>query len=58
MNDIVHKLIIVRHKSVICPAVIPVRSYLCNWAVKVTESKVSWAWKNVTCKNCLKRRKK
>lgn len=28
--------------------------YLCNQACNVTESKVRYVWKYVTCKNCLR----
>ena len=29
--------------------------YACNWACGVTPKKWSYYWKDVTCKNCLKR---
>jgi hypothetical protein len=32
--------------------------YLCNQAVKPTESKLRHTWKAVTCKNCLKQKRK
>lgn len=30
------------------------KRYLCLQACNVTEGKYSWAWRNVTCKNCLR----
>ena len=32
--------------------------YLCNQAVKITEDKIAKTWRKVTCKNCLKHRRK
>ena len=32
--------------------------YLCNQAVKATPGKMSYKWKNVTCKNCLRLKNK
>ena len=32
--------------------------YYCNWAVKPITRKYSYYWKDVTCKNCLKRKSK
>lgn len=31
--------------------------YLCNQAVGTTPSKSSYFWRNVTCKNCLQRKR-
>jgi len=28
--------------------------YMCNWLTHAHHDKMSWQWKNVTCKNCLK----
>jgi len=32
--------------------------YLCNWAVSITPKKMKRNWKDVTCKNCLKKKYK